>query len=34
MNGMLTKYTYAIELLELVGDQIPEDHPRFSNKNE
>ena len=24
----------AIELLELVGDQIPEDHPRFSNKNE
>ena len=24
----------AIELLELVGDQIPEDHPLFSNKNE
>jgi len=24
----------AIELLELIGDQIPEDHPRFSNKNE
>ena len=24
----------AIELLELVGDQIPDDHPRFSNKNE
>ncbi len=24
----------AIELLELVGDQIPEDHPRFNQKNE
>ncbi len=39
VQGVSTNHTAqwclnAIELLELIGDQIPDDHPSFSNQNE